>query len=192
MTARNLEKIFDPQNIAVIGASNTKNSVGYIIFNNLISSGYKGIVFPVNPKYKSVQGVRAFSSVSDLPENVDLAVIATPAIVVKSGRAAQGAKAATSHTGALAGEDDVYQAAFDRVGIVRVDEISDLFDCAEVLAAQPMLEGNRVTIITNAGGPGVMATDSLTKAGGELAELSKQTREKLDEVLPTYCLTIQK
>jgi acetyltransferase len=60
MTARNLEKIFAPQNIAVIGASNRPGSVGYVLFNNLINSGYQGIVFPVNPKYKSMQGVRAF------------------------------------------------------------------------------------------------------------------------------------
>lgn len=345
MSTRNLEKIFEPKSIAIIGASDRKGSVGYIIFNNLIGSGYEGVVFPVNSKRNSVQGVKAFPSVSSLPEKPDLAVISTPAstvpllleecgktgikgiiiisagfaemgnegkelmdkieeirikydqriigpnclgvihpklkmnssfaknginsgkiafisqsgalgtavldwamsnnigfsyfvslgsmldinfgdmidyfgadnetesiilyiesikeaqrfmsasrgfamnkpiIVVKSGRVAEGAKAAASHTGAMAGEDDIYDAAFKRVGMVRVDEIGDLFNCAETLAKQPRPNGNRLAIITNAGGPGVMATDSLIKNKGKLAEFSEETISKLNEVLPPF------
>jgi acetyltransferase len=82
MSTRNLEKIFDPKSIAIIGASDRQGSVGYIIFNNLIGSGYEGVVFPINPKKTSIQGVKAFSSVSELPEKVDLAVVCTPASTV--------------------------------------------------------------------------------------------------------------
>jgi len=85
-----------------------------------------------------------------------------PVIVVKSGRFAEGAKAATSHTGSLTGEDAVYDAAFKRAGIVRVDDIADLFNCAEALSMQPIPEGPNLAIITNAGGPGVMAADATT------------------------------
>lgn len=345
MSTRNLKKIFEPKSIAVVGAGDREGSVGYIIFNNLIGSGYDGIVFPINPKKQSVQGVQAFPSILSLPQKVDLAVICTPAatvpglveecgvagikgiiiisagfaemgeegkkhmeqieeirkkydmriigpnclgimrpklkinasfakdiampgkiafisqsgalgtavldwaisenigfsyfvslgsmldinfgdlidyfgadnetdsiilyiesitearrfmsaargfamnkpiIVVKAGKAAEGAKAAASHTGALAGEDDIYDAAFKRVGIVRVDEIEDLFFCAQTLAMQPRPKGNRLAIVTNAGGPGVMATDSLIKCGGKLAELSPQTMQKLSGVLPEF------
>ncbi len=345
MSTRNLEKIFNPKSIAVIGASSRQGSVGYIIFNNLIGSGYNGVVYPINPKRDSIQGVHAFHSISDLPQRVDLAIICTPAstvknlveecgkagikgmiiisagfaemgedgrkamkeidsirqkydmriigpnclgivkpknklnasfaktnvapgkvafisqsgalgtavldwalsknigfsnfvslgsmldvtfgdmidyfgadpdtdsivlyvesitqarrfmsaargfaiskpiIVVKSGRVEEGAKAAASHTGALAGEDDIYDAAFNRVGIVRVEEVDELFNCSEVLAMQPRTKGNRLAIITNAGGPGVMATDALIKMGGKLAELSQETIDKLNEFLPPH------
>ena len=84
-----------------------------------------------------------------------------PIIVVKSGKFSESAKAAASHTGSLSGEDSIYDAAFKRAGIVRVNEIADLFNAAEVLGTQPLPKGPRLAIITNAGGPGVMATDSL-------------------------------
>ena len=86
-----------------------------------------------------------------------------PIIVLKAGRSEAGAKAAASHTGAMAGEDAVYDAAFKRAGIVRVDTIQDLFDCAELMAKQPRPRGPRLAIVTNAGGPGVMATDTLAR-----------------------------
>ncbi len=342
MSTTYLEKIFDPASIAVIGASDRRSSVGYIVFNNLICSDYRGVVFPVNPKHESVQGIQAFPSVLSLPRSVDLAILATPArtvaglveecgragvkgviiiaagfaemgeegrramhhidrirrqyemrimgpnclgvvrprsalnasfatanvkpgriafisqsgalgtaildwaqarnigfsnfaslgsmmdvdfgdlidfygsdpdtesimlyiesitdarrflsaargfamnkpiIVVKSGREAEGMKAAASHTGAMAGEDAIYDAAFRRVGIIRV---ADLFLASETLAKQPLPRGNRLVIITNAGGPGVMATDSLIRRGGSLARLSPVTMERLNAVLPPY------
>ncbi|MBU0628015.1 MAG: bifunctional acetate--CoA ligase family protein/GNAT family N-acetyltransferase [Nanoarchaeota archaeon] len=345
MSTKNLDKIFNPKSIAVIGASDTLGSVGYILVKNLLSSGYDGVVYPVNNKRKSVQGVKAYKTIEEVPEVVDLAVIAIPAkfvpaaaeacgkvgikglviisagfkelgkegkeledsikeivtkydqrvlgpnclgfirphlnlnasfakkmaipgkitflsqsgaictsildwanskgvgfsnfvsigstlnidfgdlidyfgsdaktksiilyveaitdartfmsaargfsmtkpiIVVKSGVFSEGAKAAASHTGALAGEDAVYDAAFKRAGIVRVEELMDLFTTSEVLAKQPVPNGNRLAIITNAGGPGVMATDALIRYGGKLAELSKETIANLNKVLPDF------
>jgi len=345
MGAENLDKIFKPKSIAVIGASNTVGSAGYRIFRNLIGSGYEGVVYPVNPKRESIQGVQAFPSVDDLPKVVDLAIIATPAkivpdvteqcgkrgikriliisagfkeigeegvalekklwgvkekyglrivgpncvgfilpylnlnatfagampekgnialisqsgaicgaipdwaaaakvgfssfvsigsmldvdfgdlidyfgmdihtrsivlyvesitharkfmsaarsfsrakpvVVIKSGRYSEGAKAASSHTGALAGEDAIYDAAFRRAGVVRVKDIRDLFNCSSILAKQPRPTGPNLAIITNAGGPGVLATDSIVEKGGKLAKLSDETMEKLNEFLPAY------
>ncbi|MDM9581568.1 bifunctional acetate--CoA ligase family protein/GNAT family N-acetyltransferase [Nostoc sp. GT001] len=107
-----------------------------------------------------------------------------PIIVIKAGRTAAAAKAAASHTGALTGSDAVFDAAFRRSGVLRVKSIADLFDMAEVLAKQPRPKGPRLTIITNAGGPGVLAADALITDGGELAELSKETYEALNQLLP--------
>ena len=107
-----------------------------------------------------------------------------PIIVLKSGRSPAGTKAAASHTGAMAGEDNVYDAAFMRAGIVRVDTIGELFDCAELMAKQPRPTGARLAVITNAGGPGVMAADALSRYGSEPAEPKPETRKKLDDILP--------
>lgn len=109
-----------------------------------------------------------------------------PIIVVKAGKFSESAKAAASHTGSLTGEDNVYDAAFKRAGVVRVEEIADLFNCAEVLGLQPLPRGPNLAIITNAGGPGVMATDALIGMGGKLAKLSQQTMDYLNSVLPPY------
>jgi acetyltransferase len=345
MSTRNLEKIFTPRRIAVVGASDDPGSVGQTVLRNLIGSGFEGVVYPVNVKRESVMGVAAYPSLKEIPKQVDLAVIATPAravpdlieecgragilgvivisagfkeigeegrrleeeilrrarpygvriigpnclgaiapgirmnasfaatmpqpgnialisqsgalctaildwsaregvgfsyfvsigdmidvdfanlidyfgsdprtrsiilyieslanvrqfmsaarafartkpiIVVKSGRFAESAKAAASHTGALAGEDLIYDAAFQRAGIVRVEEIEDLFDCAEILAKQRNPKGSRLAIITNAGGPGVMATDGLLTHGGKLAELSPEILSELNKLLPPF------
>ncbi len=107
-----------------------------------------------------------------------------PIIVLKAGRSNAGAKAAASHTGAMVGEDAVYDAAFKRAGIVRVDTIEELFDCAELMAKQPRPRGPRLAIITNGGGPGVMAADCLSRHGYEPAPLDHQTVARLDEILP--------
>jgi acetyltransferase len=109
-----------------------------------------------------------------------------PILVVKAGKFSESAKAATSHTGSLTGEDEVYDAAFRRAGIIRVEEIEDLFNCSEVLGLQPNPRGPNLAIITNAGGPGVMATDALIARGGKLAPLSSQTIKALDKILPSY------
>ncbi|MBD0264074.1 MAG: bifunctional acetate--CoA ligase family protein/GNAT family N-acetyltransferase [Tolypothrix sp. Co-bin9] len=338
-----LDAIFAPQSIAVIGASEREGSVGRTVLWNLISHPFGGTVFPVNPKRHSILGIKAYASIAAVPEPVDLAIIATPAltvpsvigecvdagvkgaivlsagfkevgtagaqleqqvlqevrrgkirligpnclgimnphtglnatfassmalpgkvgfisqsgalctaildwsfhenvgfsafisigsmldvgwgdlidylsdnprtesiviymesignarsflsaarevaltkpiIVIKAGRTAAAAKAAASHTGALAGSDAVFDAAFRRSGVLRVKSISDLFYMAEVLAKQPRPKGPKLTIITNAGGPGVLATDALITDGGELAELSKETYEALNQLLP--------
>ena len=109
-----------------------------------------------------------------------------PIIVIKAGRSPEGMKAAASHMDAITGEDSIYDAAFRRVGVIRVEEIADLFCCSEILAMQPRPRGPNLAIITNAGGPGVMATDFLTMKGGKLASLTEETVRALNEVLPSY------
>jgi acetyltransferase len=107
-------------------------------------------------------------------------------IVIKAGRTEAAAKAAASHTGALAGSDAVFDAAFRRAGVLRVNTIGELFSMSEILALQPRPAGPGLAIITNAGGPGVMATDALIGDGGQLAELSPATRAALDAALPPF------
>jgi acetyltransferase len=337
-----LDKIFRPDNVAVIGATEKDGSVGRTILKNLITNPFGGTIFPVNPKRPNVLGIQAYKSVLDIPVPIDLAVIVTPAkivpsvveeciekgvegciiisagfkeigaegvalerqvmeiargkmriigpnclgvmlplfgmnatfaagmatpgnvafvsqsgaictavldwsfeenvgfsafisigsmldvgwgdliyylgddprtksiviymesvgdarsflsaarevalkkpiIVIKAGSTEQGSAAASSHTGALTGSDEVLDAAFRRSGILRVDRISDVFYMAEVLAKQPRPKGNRLTIVTNAGGPGVLATDALIKGGGKLTDISQETMAELDDFLP--------
>jgi len=346
MSTHNLDRIFNPQRIAVIGATSRPGSVGATTFHNLIGCGFKGVVYPINPKHESVQGVQAWPSIRDVPKTPDLAVICIPAATVpqcvrecgaagvrgivilsagfrevgeqgrelerqtseeaskfarlriigpnclgiiapglrlnatfarqlprpghvafishsgalctaildwaeekklgfsyfvsignmldvdlgdlidyfgqqpevrsiilyaesvtnarkfmsaarafarikpivayKSGRFAESAKAAASHTGAMAGEDAIFDTAFQRAGIERCFEIDDMFDCAELLAWQRPPAGPRLAIVTNAGGPGVMAADALLARDGVLASLSGTSLDKLNTVLPPY------
>ncbi|MEM3725922.1 MAG: GNAT family N-acetyltransferase [Candidatus Bathyarchaeia archaeon] len=345
MVTTYLDKIFNPQSVAIIGASDEEGSVGRALMKNFLESGFKGKVYPVNIRKTEILGLKAYQTVGQIPEPVDLAVIATPAktvpevveqcgkagikgiiiisagfketgpegkaledkileikrqydlrilgpnclgvirpsislnatfittmpkpgnvafisqsgalgsaildwaihenigfsnfvsvgsmidvdfgdlidyfgtdpktrsillyiegitnarkfmsaarhfartkpiIVVKAGKFAESAKAAASHTGALTGEDLVYDAAFKRAGMVRVEEIADLFNCAAVLGMQPLPKGPNLAIITNAGGPGVMATDALIARSGKLAKLSPKTMETLNSILPHY------
>ncbi|HSV72289.1 MAG TPA: bifunctional acetate--CoA ligase family protein/GNAT family N-acetyltransferase [Chthonomonadales bacterium] len=340
---RPLDVFFRPSNVAVIGASESPGSVGRTLLWNLISNPFGGTVFPVNPKRPSVLGIKAYPSVSAVPEAVDLAVVITPSrtvpaiieecgqagvrgaivisagfkeigaegialeqemlaiarrhrmriigpnclgamcpptgvnatfasamarpgtvgflsqsgalctsvldwslkelvgfsafisigamvdvgwgdlidylgddphtrsiliymesvgnaraflsaarevalakpiIVIKAGRTEAAAKAAASHTGSMTGSDEVLDAAFRRSGVLRVNAISDLFYMAEILARQPRPKGPRLTILTNAGGPGVLATDALITNGGELAPLGPETIEELNKILP--------
>jgi len=109
-----------------------------------------------------------------------------PIIVIKAGRSEAASRAAASHTGALTGSDEVLDAAFRRTGVLRVHNIADLFYMAETLGRQPRPRGPRLTILTNAGGPGVLATDSLVANGGQLAELSPESLQRLDEFLPPH------
>jgi acetyltransferase len=344
-TAHPLDAFFTPNNVAVIGATENPGSVGRTTLWNLISTPFGGAVFPVNPKRSSVLGIKAYPSILQVPEPVDLAVVVTPApsipgiihecgqagvkaavvisagfkelgppglaleekllaearqfnmriigpnclglmspptgvnatfargmampgsigfisqsgalctgvldwsfqnrvgfsafvstgsmvdvdwgdliqylgrdartkailiymesignaqsflsaarevaltkpiIVIKAGRTAAGGKAAASHTGALTGSDAVLDAAFRRVGVLRVERISDLFYMAEVLSKQPRPLGPRLTIVTNAGGPAVLATDALIGSGGELSELAGETVESLNSFLPVH------
>ena len=346
MGTENLDKIFNPRRIAVIGASDREKSVGARLLRNLIGVGYKGVVYPVNSFRPTVQGITAYPNIKRIPRQVDLAIIATPAhtipqiieecgtagvsgiiivsagfreageegkilekqilkyknrynmriigsssigvmrpriklnatftnrtadsgkiafisqsaalcasvldwaseahvgfsavvsvgsmldvdfgdlidyfgtdaqttsivlyvesiknarkfmsaargfarakpiVVVKAGRFRESAEAALCHTGALCGEDAVYDAAFRRAGVVRVEAIDDLFNCAEALAMQPNPKSPNLTIITNAGGPGIMATDCLIARDGKLSPLSIETIQALESVLPSYC-----
>jgi len=109
-----------------------------------------------------------------------------PIIVLKPGRYAESAAAALSHTGSMAGGDEIYEAAFRREGVVRVHEVADLFHAAEVLDSHRLPQGSAVAIVTNAGGLGVMATDALVEHGGRLAPLSDATMARLDAALPPY------
>ncbi len=112
--------------------------------------------------------------------------LSKPIIVIKSGRTQRAAQAAASHTGAMAGSDEALDAAFRRCGVLRVNTIDELFNLAEVLGKQPRPRGKRLTILTNAGGPGVLTTDALIRSGGELARLSTETVDALDQLLPTH------
>jgi acetyltransferase len=107
-----------------------------------------------------------------------------PIIAYKAGRFAESAHAAASHTGAMAGVDSVYEAVFERAGIVRVFGVGDLFECAQLLAKGPTLQGERLAVLTNAGGPGVMACDALLERRGTLAHLSESSVQQLDQFLP--------
>jgi acetyltransferase len=109
-----------------------------------------------------------------------------PIIVIKPGRTEQAAQAAASHTGSLTGSDEVLDAAFRRAGVLRVNTIAELFDMAEVLGKQPRPKGPRLTIVTNAGGPGVLATDMLVSSGGELTGLSPESFEAFNQLLPPH------
>jgi len=112
--------------------------------------------------------------------------LAKPIIVIKAGRSEAASKAAASHTGALTGSDEVLDAAFRRSGVLRVQNISDLFYMADVLSKQVRPKGPRLTIVTNAGGPAVLATDALVALGGELAPLTESTMNALNEILPAH------
>src|SRR2546423_2531452 len=112
--------------------------------------------------------------------------LSKPIIVIKAGRTEAASKAAASHTGALTGSDDVLDAAFRRCGVLRVDRIADLFYMAEALDKQPRPRGPRLTILTNAGGPSVLATDARLAEGGTLAELAPETVASLNGVLPPH------
>jgi acetyltransferase len=109
-----------------------------------------------------------------------------PIIVIKAGKFQESRQAAKSHTGAMVGEDSYYNAVFDRAGVVRVDEIGDLFDCASILDTAILPKGQNVAIITNAGGPAVLTTDALIGREGKLAPLGEATIKSLNQVLPAY------
>ena len=107
-----------------------------------------------------------------------------PIIVIKPGHTEEASRAAVAHTGAMTGSDAVLDAAFRRCGVLRVDRVSELFSMAEILNTQPRLKGPRLTILTNAGGPGVLATDALIAGAGQLAPLAPGSIESLNRILP--------
>src|SRR5579871_4199367 len=129
---------------------------------------------------ESVGDARSFLSA---PREIALS---KPIIVIKAGRSEAASRAAASHTGALTGSDDVLEAAFRRCGVLRVQNIADLFYMAEVLSKQPRPRGPRLSIVTNAGGPGVLATDALMATGGELTVLSPDSLHQLDSFLSPH------
>ncbi|GAB6878719.1 acetate--CoA ligase family protein [Halorubrum gandharaense] len=108
----------------------------------------------------------------------------TPIVLVKSGRTSAGAEAASSHTGTLAGSERAYEAGLDQAGVIRAESVEDLFDAATILGSQPLPDTDNVAVVTNAGGPGVMATDAVGDAGLEMASFSGETTDRLREAMP--------
>jgi acetyl coenzyme A synthetase (ADP forming)-like protein len=108
----------------------------------------------------------------------------TPVVAIKSGTTAAGTRAASSHTGSLAGSEAAYTAAFDQSGILRAHTMNELFDLALLFAYQPLIKGNRLAIVTNAGGPGIITTDAVERSGMAMAQFTPETHERLQRELP--------
>jgi acetyltransferase len=160
----------------------------FVSIGSMLDVGWGDLIsyFGDDPNTKSI--VIYMESIGDARSFLSAArevALTKPIIIIKPGRTAGAAKAAASHTGSLTGSDDVLDAAFKRCGVLRVNDISEVFDMSEVLGKQPRPQGNRLTIITNAGGPGVLATDALLTTGGTLAEISKETMDELNKNLPS-------
>jgi acetyltransferase len=167
-----------------------KENVGFSAFvslGSMLDVSWGDLIYHLgdDPNTKSI--VIYMESIGDARAFLSAArevALTKPIIVIKPGRTEAAAKAAASHTGSLTGSDEVLQAAFQRVGVLRVEAISELFDMAEVLAKQPRPKGPRLTIVTNAGGPGVLATDMLIGSGAQLADLTPETMASLNQILP--------
>src|ERR687893_26354 len=167
-----------------------RENVGFSAFvsvGSMLDVGWGDLIHHLgdDPKTKSI--VVYMESVGDARSFLSAArevALTKPIIVIKAGRTEAAGKAAASHTGSLTGSDEVLDAAFSRSGVLRVDEISELFEMAEVLGKQPRPRGPRLTVLTNAGGPAVLATDALIGNGGELAGISEETMDALNGFLP--------
>lgn len=169
-----------------------RENVGFSAFvsvGSMLDVGWGDLImhFGEDPRTKSI--VCYMESVGDARSFLSAArevALTKPIIALKVGRTEAAARAATSHTGALTGSDAVLDAAFRRAGVLRVRTVSELFSMAELLAKQPRPHGPRLAIVTNAGGPGALATDTLVSGGGQLTELSPATSESLDALLPPH------
>ncbi len=159
----------------------------FISIGSMLDVGWGDLIYYLGDDPNTESIVMYMESIGDARSFLSAArevALTKPIILIKSGRTAAAAKAAASHTGALMGSDAVLDAALRRCGVLRVDSISELFDTAEILAKQSRPKGKRLTIVTNAGGPGVIATDALVTGGGELAQLSEDTKDALKQLLP--------
>jgi acetyltransferase len=167
-----------------------RENVGFSAFfslGSMLDVGWGDLIYYLgdDPHTRSI--VMYMESIGDARSFLSAArevALTKPIIVIKAGRTEAAAKAAASHTGSLTGSDEVLQAAFRRAGVLRVENIAELFDMAEVLGKQPRPKGPRLAIVTNAGGPGVLATDTLITSGARLADLSPETFKALDAFLP--------
>ena len=206
MSIRNLHHLFGPRTVAVIGASQREHSVGATVLGVLDWARARNIGFSKFISLGDSCDVDVGDVLDYLASDADTRAIllyiediraarkfmsaaraaarGKPVLVIKAGRAAEGARAAASHTGALAGSDAVYDAAIRRAGMLRVSSAEELFDAVETLAHARPLRGERLAIMTNGGGPGVMATDALIACHGRLASLSIDTLRRLDSILP--------
>src|SRR4051794_33977072 len=191
-----------PGNVAFISQSGAlctaildwslRENVGFSAFvstGSMLDVGWGDLIdyFGDDPRTKSI--IVYMESVGDARSFLSAAreiSLTKPILVIKPGRSAAAAKAAASHTGSLTGSDEVLDAAFRRSGVLRVQNISDLFYMSEVLARQPLPQGPRLCMVTNAGGPGVLATDALVTGDGQVADLSAATMKAFDDFLPPH------
>ena len=191
-----------PGNVAFISQSGAlctaildwslREQVGFSAFvstGSMLDVGWGDLIdyFGDDPRTKSI--IIYMESVGDARSFLSAAreiSLSKPILVIKPGRTAAAAKAAASHTGSLTGSDEVLDAAFRRCGVLRVQNISDLFYMSEVLARQPLPQGPRLCMVTNAGGPGVLATDALVTGEGQVADLSATTMKAFDDFLPPH------
>ena len=161
----------------------------FISIGSMVDVGWGDLIDYLGDDQRTRSIVMYMESVGDARSFLSAArevALTKPIIVIKAGRTEAAGRAAASHTGSLTGSDDVLDAAFRRGGVLRVNNISELFDMAEVLARQPRPKGPRLAIVTNAGGLGVLATDALISSGGELANLSQESMEALNALLPPH------
>jgi len=195
-------KIARPGNVAFISQSGAlctavldwcdKEMVGFSAFvsvGSMLDVGWGDLIDYLGSDPRTHSIVMYMESVGDARSFLSAAreiSLSKPVIVIKAGRTQAAAQAAASHTGALTGSDEVLEAAFRRCGVLRVSTIAELFYMAEVLAKQPRPRGPRLAIVTNAGGPGVLAADSTIFNGGQLAQLSAKSMEELDKLLPPH------
>jgi acetyltransferase len=169
-----------------------REHVGFSAFvsvGSMLDVGWGDLIYHLgdDPQTRSI--VIYMESIGDARSFLSAArevALTKPIIVIKVGRTEAAAKAAASHTGALTGTDEVLDAAFRRAGVLRVNTIAELFNMAEVLGKQPRPSGPHLAILTNGGGPGALATDSLIASGGEIAKLSKESFEAFNELLPPH------
>jgi acetyltransferase len=196
------KKMAGPGNVAFISQSGAlgtaildwslRERVGFSAFlstGSMVDVGWGDLIYYLadDPSTRSI--LIYMESIGDARSFLSAArevALRKPIIVIKAGTTEATAKAVASHTGTLTGNDLVLNAAFRRAGVLRVNTIADLFDMAEVLSKQPRPKGPRLAVITNAGGPGVLATDMLVTEGGEIAQLSEESCRKLNEFLPSH------
>ncbi len=162
---------------------------GFVSVGSMLDVGWGDLIrhFGEDPRTESI--VMYMESVGDAPAFLSAArevAARKPIVAIKVGRTEAAARAAASHTGAMTGSDAVLDAAFRQCGVLRVDTIEELFDIAEVMSKQPLPRGPRLGIVTNAGGPAALAVDALVGLGGEVAPLSPETRQALDDLLPAH------
>jgi acetyltransferase len=162
---------------------------GFFSIGAMLDVDWGDIIFYLADDWRTKSILIYMESVGDARSFLSAArevALTKPIIVLKVGRTALGAKAVASHTGASSGSDEIFDAAFRRAGVLRVDTLEELFAMAEVLGKQPRTRGSRLAIVTNGGGPAALAADALAKAGGKLADLSEQTVQTLNESLPSF------
>ena len=177
---------------AVILDWSLQEKVGFSVFlssGSMLDVGWGDLIYYLDDDPFTRSILIYMESIGDARSFLSAArevAIRKPIIVIKSGITEAAARAVASHTGTLAGDDAVLNAAFRRAGVLRVNTIADLFHMAEVLSKQPRPNGPRLAIVTNAGGPGILATDMLVKQGGEIAPLSEESIRRLDQFLPVH------